>query len=761
MTPRVEGDVSDAVVPDDADDIDLDRLERALLDNIASLEPAASLGDREQPIRAGSALTGATALGLFEAQLLSRHVDHTARWLRKQGAGFYTIGSAGHEGNAAVAAALRPTDPALLHYRSGGFYLARTRQVPGHDGVRDMLAGMLALADEPIAGGRHKVFGHPDLAVIPQTSTIASHLPRAVGVAFAIGRAKRLGVLTAWPTDALTICSFGDASANHSTAQGAINAARYTAHQGLPLPLLFVCEDNGWGISVPTPPGWIEAAFGDAAELRYERADGSDLADTYDVARELANWVRIKRRPAFLHLRTVRYMGHAGTDVESGYRSITSIRDDELRDPLLGTARLIVGAGLRTPSELCVQVLSTRAAVREQARAMIGGPTLTSAAAVMAPLSPRRPDAVWEHVATAPDVEARARFFGAKLPESEGPLTLAETINRTLGDLLAARPGVLVFGEDVGAKGGVYGVTRGLQKRAGAARVFDSLLDEQSILGTALGSAVSGLLPIPEIQYLAYLHNAEDQLRGEAASLAFFSQGRYRNGMVVRVAGLAYQRGFGGHFHNDNAVGVLRDIPGLVIACPGHPADAAPMLRTCVATAAVDGTVSVFLEPIALYHSRDLHVAGDEGWTAPYAAPDQWGDAHIPIGAARVARDGQDVLIVTWANGSHLSLRAAERLAADGISCRVLDMRWLAPLPVDEIVRHTNEVGRVVVVDETRHSGGVGEAVLAALVEHGVTAAVRRVAAHDTFVPLGDAALHVLVSEDDIVDAVRDVARRD
>ena len=386
---------SGAATPDDPPVEDLDRLEQALLDNIAALEPAATLGDREQPIRRGSALTGAMALELFEAQLLSRHVDHTARWLRKQGAGFYTIGSAGHEGNAAVAAALRPTDPALLHYRSGGFYLARTRQVPGHDGVRDMLAGMLALADEPIAGGRHKVFGHPDLAVIPQTSTIASHLPRAVGVAFAIGRAKRLGVPTAWPVDALAICSFGDASANHSTSQGAINAARYTAHQGLPLPLLFVCEDNGWGISVPTPSRWIETAFGDIGELRYEWADGSNLADTYDVARDLAGWVRTNRRPAFLHLRTVRFMGHAGTDVESGYRSAASIRDDELRDPILGTARLIVDAGLRTPAELCAQVLSTRTAVREQARSMVGGPTLTSAdggdGAVVAAPSGRRP----------------------------------------------------------------------------------------------------------------------------------------------------------------------------------------------------------------------------------------------------------------------------------------------------------------------------------------------------------------------------------
>jgi 2-oxoisovalerate dehydrogenase E1 component len=736
---------------------ELDRLEQALFDNIGALEPGPGGADAEHPVRPGSALTGTLALELFDAQLRSRAVDHAARWLRQQGAGFYTIGSAGHEGNAAVAAALRPTDPALLHYRSGAFYLARAAQVPGHDGVRDMLAGILARADEPIAGGRHKVFGHPDLAVIPQTSTIASHLPRALGVAFAIGRAKRLGLPTEWPADAVAICSFGDASANHSTTQGAINAARYTAHQGFPLPLLLVCEDNGWGISVPTPSRWIETAFSGLAELRYEQVDGSDLAAAYDVACELARWVRARRRPAFLHLRTVRFMGHAGTDVESGYRSLASIRDDEQRDPILGTARLLVRAGLRTPAELCERALAIRADVRRTAREMIDGPRLTNAHAVIAPLSPRRPDAVRDRAAVAADPAARAAFFGGTLPEAEAPLTLAETINRTLGDLLAAHPELLVFGEDVGAKGGVYGVTRGLQKRAGAARVFDTLLDEQTILGIALGAAVSGLLPIPEIQYLAYLHNAEDQLRGEAASLAFFSQGRFRNPLVVRIAGLAYQKGFGGHFHNDNAVGVLRDIPGLVIACPGHPADAAPMLRTCVAAGVADGTVSVFLEPIALYHTRDLYAAGDGGWLARYAPPERWRAEHVPIGEGRIARDGRDVLIVTWANGLHLSLRAAEQLDAEGISCRVLDMRWLAPLPVEQIVEHASAVGRVVVVDETRRSGGVGEAVLAALVEHGVAARARRVAAYDTFIPLGDAALTVLVGEDDIADAVREL----
>jgi 2-oxoisovalerate dehydrogenase E1 component len=739
-----------------ADDGPLDSLEQQLLVNITALAAPRS-NDRadDSPICPGSRLTVRRTIELFDTQVTSRHLDHAARWLRGRGLGFYTIGSAGHEGNAALAAALRPTDPALLHYRSGGFYLARARQVDGHPmaGVRDVLAGMLALADEPIAGGRHKVFGHPQLDVIPQTSTIASHLPRALGVAFAIDRARRLGLPTRWSNDALAVCSFGDASANHSTAQGAINAAIYTSYAGLPMPLLLVCEDNGWGISVPTPTGWIERSFADRAGLRYLQADGSDVSQTFDAASELADWVRTHRRPALLHLRTVRFMGHAGTDVEASYRSAASIRADGERDPLLGTARLLVGAGVASPRELCDRIMALRREVRSLAESMLGQPTLHDADHVMAPLSPRRPALVEQSSALAAAQADRRAFFGATLPEDEGPLTLAETINRTLGDVLVSRPSALIFGEDVGAKGGVYGVTRGLQKKAGQARVFDTLLDEQSILGLALGAGVSGLLPIPEIQYLAYLHNAEDQLRGEAASLSFFSNAAYTNPMVVRVAGLAYQKGFGGHFHNDNAVAVLRDVPGLVIGCPGHAADAGPMLRSCVAAADTDGTVSVFLEPIALYHTRDLHETGDGGWTADYPSPRRWADEHVPIGVGRVVSPGDDLLIVTWANGSYLSLRAARRLAGHGISCRVFDLRWLAPLPIEQVAAHAEELGRVVVVDETRHSGGVGEAVLAGLVEHGYRGIAHRVAAHDTFIPLGDAANLVLVSEDDIFDA--------
>ena len=148
--------------------------------------------------------------------------------------------------------------------------------------------------------------------------------------------------------------------------------------------------------------------------------------------------------------------------------------------------------------------------------------------------------------------------------------------------------------------------------------MFDTLLDEQSILGLALGAGVSGLLPIPEIQYLAYFHNAADQIRGEAATLQFFSNRQYRNPMVVRVAAYGYQKGFGGHFHNDNSIAAMRDIPGVVIASPARPDDAAAMLHTCAAAAREAGVVCLFLEPIALYHTRDLHDDNDGGWLAPY-----------------------------------------------------------------------------------------------------------------------------------------------
>ncbi len=743
---------------------------------VGEMSPGTVRRAPDEPVRDGTDLTGEQADALFAAQLASRHLDLAARWLRSFGEGYYTIGSAGHEGNAAVAEALRPTDPALVHYRSGAFYCARAGQVENIDPIRDVLRGLVASSEDPIAGGRHKVFGHPDLEIIPTTSTIGSHLPRAVGLGFAIERSRRLGGEPRWAADAVAVCSFGDASINHASAVAALNTAGWCDHNGLRLPVLFVCEDNGIGLSVRSPAGWVEAMLASRPGLRYATADGCDLAATYDAAAQSVAWVRRHRRPAILHLSTVRLMGHAGADAEVAYRPAAEVARDLARDPLVATATLLVSAGLATAAELLTRYDEVGWQVRKVAEEVLAEPKLADAADVVAPLAPRRPVRVSRAVAEAgstfavprhadglpPAAAGRHRAFGGKLPEQAGPMTLAQAINATLTDVLVTWPQSFVFGEDVAVKGGVYGVTKSLRERFGAGRVFDTLLDETSVLGFGLGAGLGGMLPIPEIQYLAYLHNAEDQLRGEAATMSFFSKGAYRNPMVVRVAGLAYQQGFGGHFHNDNAVGVLRDIPGLVVACPARPDDGAALLRTCLAAASVDGTVSVFLEPIALYHTRDLHADGDNQWVCPYPAPNDWAGAHVPIGRARVdlLGSGEDLTIITFGNGVRMSLRVAAQLAAAGVGTRVVDLRWLAPLPVADIIREASATGRVLVADETRRSGGVGEGVLAALVDAGYVGVARRVASVDSLVPLGPAAAHVLVGEDSIMQGARSLLER-
>ncbi|MEC3918069.1 thiamine pyrophosphate-dependent enzyme [Nocardia sp. CDC160] len=725
---------------------------------------------------AASGLTGQFCLDLFDAQAASRHLDLAARRLTREGHGYYSIGSSGHESNVAVAAALRVTDPALLHYRSGAFFVHRARQVPGLDPIRDVMLGVAAAAADPISGGRHKVFGSQPAHVIPQTSTIASHLPRAVGLAFAIERAAQLRLTSPWPGDSVVVCSFGDASANHSTAAGAINTAIHTAHQNVPMPILFVCEDNGLGISVPTPRTWIEQAYGSRPGLAWFDADGADLPAALTAARAAADHVRTHRKPAFLHLRTVRLLGHAGSDVESAYRRPAEIAADLRRDPVTATARLLVTAGVATPADVAARYDAIAEQVAAAAESAWNEPKLTSAAAVVATLAPARPTVVrtdalrampegdrnGDRNGTSPTSTpnaagadtANAQHGGTDSPASPAsagdPLTLAQALNQTLAHLLTRDPDVLVFGEDVGRKGGVYGVTKGLQQSFGVRRVFDTLLDEQSVLGTALGAALAGFVPIPEIQYLAYVHNAEDQLRGEAATLSFFSGGRYRNPVVVRIAGLAYQKGFGGHFHNDNSIAALRDIPGVVIATPSRADDAAAMLRTCVSAARVDGRVCIFLEPIALYHTRDLYRAGDGAWLAPIS-----GVRHADIGRARVHGTGSHLTIVSFANGVPMSLRVARRLAADGIHARVLDLRWLAPLPMEDLLDNARATGRVLIADETRRSGGVSEAVCTALLDAGFDGPLARVTSADSFVPLGPAASTVLLDEAAIESAAR------
>lgn len=678
-------------------------------------------------------------LELFETQITSRRLDLESRRLAGKGQTFYSIGSSGHEGNAAIARTFRRDDIAFLHYRSGAFLIERSRKLPGSTPVWDMALSFAASAHDPVSGGRHKVIGSKDLLIPPQTSTIASHLPKAVGAAFSIamGRPKdrKRAVL---PSDSVAICSFGDASSNHSTAQGAFNAAAWTAYRGLPLPLVFVCEDNGIGISVPTPDDWVAANFAHRPGLTYLSGDGRDVVDALRVSAEAEHVARTRRRPVFLHLRTVRLMGHAGSDVEAQYRNRDEIEREADQDPLLHTARHVMeasGSSLADIEALYARISGQVAAVMEEAATR---PRLSSAREVMEPIAPAK---------TAPESTDTKKWPTAK------PVHMSRAISATLGQEMEASDDIVLFGEDVGRKGGVYGATTGLQKSFGAGRVFDTLLDEQTILGLAIGMAHNGYIPVPEIQFLAYVHNAEDQIRGEAASLSFFSNGQFANPMVIRIAGLAYQKGFGGHFHNDNAIGVFRDIPGIVLACPSCASEAVVMLRECLRLAREENRVVVFLEPIALYGTKDLHEDGDGLLLSHETSAARLGEVGVFESAAK-----PNLTIITYGNGTVFSRRAQAKLAQQGVQARVIDLRWLVPLPMESVLANLPDTP-VLIVDECRESGSLGEELFTKLVEAGHSAPIKRLSGEDSFIPLGPAADEVLLHEADIIAAALELAK--
>ncbi|MBS1791135.1 MAG: MFS transporter [Acidobacteria bacterium] len=728
----------------------------------AYLATAASNAQRLAPtdVLGDSKLTVATGLEIFEDQVISRLLDVAARELKKRNEGFYTIGSAGHENNAVVGALLRLDDPCFLHYRSGGLMAARSRKA-NVDVIFDTLLSFCASKDDPISQGRHKVWGSRTMWVPPQTSTIASHLPKAAGLAFSLRAARRTGKAEDLSDDSIVLCSFGDASANHATALAGINSARYAIRRGGTAPIVFLCEDNGIGISVSTPNNWIHDSFCNQPHLHYFEAKG-ELDDVFDTVSEAVATCRHSRQPVFLHLHTTRLWGHAGTDVETTYRTLAEIEAEEAKDPLLINARRLIETGAAQPAELQAIVANVQARIDEVMEKAIRRPKLTTASEVTATLAPYDEALIRATASIQASVEARAKLFDNALPEqttTPTKRTMGAHINSALADEMLRFPEIQAFGEDVGKKGGVYYVTAGLQKKFGIGRCFDTLLDETTILGTAQGAAMIGMMPIPEIQYLAYLHNALDQIRGEACSLQFFSSGQFANPMVVRVQGLAYQKGFGGHFHNDNSIGALRDIPGLLLATPSRGDDAARMLRGLVATAKACGRVGVFLEPIALYHEKDLYADGDGLWLTDYPAPDGKSSLLLPGEVGVYNPEATDALIISYANGLRLSLRAAKKLKEEnGINARVLDLRWLNPLPMEAVKPHADECGKVIVADECRATGGgIAEAVIASLTEDGFEGRMHSVRAVDSYVPLGAAANLVLISEEQIIEAVKGV----
>lgn len=725
-------------------------------DNFIKFVRAGDLPQQRKLTLSEVGLSKTDVIDLFETQVMSRHLDLQSRIMQKQGQSFYTIGSAGHEGNAAYAKAFRSDDMAFLHYRSGAFCIQRSKEVNGQTPLYDMMLSFAASSEDPISGGRHKVLGSKALNIPPQTSTIASHLPKAMGAAFGIGLSQRLQHQGELKDDSVIICNFGDASANHSTTQGAINCAGWVAYQSIPMPIVFICEDNGIGISTSTPAGWIAANFKNRAGITYIYCDGLNVLDTYQKAKEAAEIARTQHRPVFLHVRTVRLLGHAGSDAEFVYRAVEDTEAIERQDPLLHTAKILIENDILDEDAIIEVYQSIEERVAKVAERAASRPRLETATQVMDSIVP---DVRENRFLRDVSKQERTRLFAHEKHNLAKPQHLAKMINWTLLDALAEQQNMVMLGEDIAKKGGVYNVTAKLSERFGKNRVMNTLLDEQSILGGAIGLAHNGFLPVPEIQFLAYVHNAEDQIRGEAATLSFFSNKQFTNPMVIRIAGLAYQKGFGGHFHNDNSFAVFRDIPGLVLACPSNGQDAVEMMRSSLKIAQEQQKVVVFLEPIALYMTKDLFDEGDGLWTSPYQH--QSLSEHVVEQKISVHGDGSELCILTYGNGYYLSRKVEKELVASGIKTRIIDLRWLAPLDEQGIIEQVNACQHVLIVDECRETGSISEALVTLINEkaNSTLLSSARVTAKDCFIPLGSAAYHVLPSEKEIVAAAKAIVQ--
>ena len=688
-------------------------------------------------------------ISIFESQVISRHMDLKARLLKEDGKCFYTIGSSGHEGNAVFGRVFSLNDIAFLHYRSTPFFIERSKLTHGATPIYDTALSFAASSEDPISGGRHKVIGSKKLNIPPQTSTIASHLPKAVGAAVSIDRAKDLSIQERNLKDgSIVLCSFGDASANHATALSAFNTASLIQHSGGHVPVVFICEDNGIGISVPTEKSWIEKNFSQRNGIKYIKADGLNIIDLLHKTSLANEFSKTKRQPVFLHMKTVRLLGHAGSDIEVGYKTLNEIETIEFNDPLLHTARIMINKKLLSKEDIISIYENSRMRVSQVFDQACTRPKLNNSKNVMKSITASNTK---RKAPSLPNEAKRRGVFDKEYQRLNNKNHMAGLINYALSDILLRYSNTVVFGEDVGKKGGVYHITANLQKQFGARRVFDSPLDETSIIGFASGFGHNGFVTIPEIQFLAYFHNAEDQLRGEAATLQFFSNGQFTNPMVIRIPGLAYQKGFGGHFHNDNSLAIFRDIPGIILGVPSNGFAAVKMLRYAMRLAYEEKRIIIFIEPIALYMTKDLHSKNDLKWSFEYPPLDK----EIALGEVIKYGNGKTLTIISYGNGLYLSLQAKKEIEKKiNKKIQVIDLCWLSDIDIKNLIKLIGKCTSVLIVDECRRSGCYGEGLMVDLQK--ASDAKLNIDIHtaeNSFIPLGEGATSTLPSKDSIIES--------
>ena len=675
----------------------------------------------------GTKLTAEQQLGAYKTMVMSRFLDEKMLILLRQGKSYFHIGGMGHEA-AQVAAALALTpgrDWAFPYYRDQALCLGLGMTSD------EILLCFLARAGDPNSGGRQmpQHYGHKALRIPTQSSPTGTQFLQAVGNALASVRNRdKSGASAMSRDDEVTIVCSGDGTTSQGDFHEALNwASREKA------PVIFLIEDNRYAISVPVASqcaGGKVANFGRGYDgLTTVEVNGCDLQGTYDVMAAAVARARSGGGPSLVVADVVRLLPHSSSDDQRKYRAADELATDLARDPIPALRASLIAQGFATQEAL----VATDAQIKID----------IDAAADRAEAAPH------------PARDTALRFVTSETPEpplsepvlqGEG-IVLVDAINRALFEELARSKDVLVFGEDVaGDKGGVFTATRGLTARFGEEQCFNAPLAESSIVGVAIGMAMRGYRPVPEIQFGDYIWTAMMQIRNELATIRYRSNNAFSCPVVLRVPIGGYIHG--ALCHSQNIEAVFAHIPGLKIALPSNALDAYGLLK-----AAIRGD-----DPVLFLEHKGMYRQGYAKSQLPAGA-----DWTLPFGKAAIRRKGTDLTVVTYGAMVQRALQAADKLEDEGIQAEVLDLRTINPVDWGLVVESVRRTNKCLVLHEDTRFMGFGAELAAEIGERcfaDLDGPVRRLAGKDSPVPYNwELEEEVLVQPQHVIDAMRELAQ--